>query len=148
MIEREVRVIDIVKGRAVVRTDRLLLCKDCNIQLIPEENIFEIEIDDSQGVKVGDYIRVGMSGKRLILSSLILYVIPVMFGLLGILLGIILHPLLKVGLDTLCIVFAFSFLLLSYIPIKLLDRWAGLKRGFVPQSMKRVILKKALLKSA
>jgi len=80
-----------------------------------------IEAVNKIGAKKGDKVEVEISS--VVSSSFIVYILPVIFIVLGYFIGVQVHPLwgLKISMESLGIVFALIFLFISFVLLKLYD---------------------------
>src|SRR5690554_212440 len=133
------RVIDINNGKATIKIERHSLCSKCtnNCQLAGsnhERKELEVKLDNVVAARKGQLVKLEIEEKSLVLSSIIVYIIPLIGLILGYFAGTGIAP------DTVSeyreyfgIAGSLVLLLISFLCVRYLDRVIGRKGKFQPR---------------
>lgn len=120
------------KNRATVRFSRKSACDSCNMCLKRKDEMFvELVVNNTLDAKVGDKVSVHMGKQIVLLSSIIAYLIPVVFVAIALFFTRKLDELVSFGI-------AMGILIISYIIIAILDKWIKKRKNYAP-SMVEII---------
>jgi len=147
--ERPAQVIEVANNRVKIRTIRLDWEAEGHIRMhsiIPykvqpsEKENLELWVKDMIGVKIGDFVFVGMSSKYFILGTAIIFGLP----LIGLIAGVFLAKVictffhLLVNCIVLEIIFGILGMLLSLPFLRLFDKYVVKKPDFLPYVVRKV----------
>ena len=77
-------VTEVNETTAKIRFHRSPQCSHCGACLTAGENEMELELSNPVGAKVGDYVRVSLSPKRVVQASLLAYAVPLALLIAGV----------------------------------------------------------------
>lgn len=114
-------------GHVTVRLSRKTACENCRMCLLPKNEMYvELKFRNSKGLNEGDYVKISMSDRAIISSSIIVYVFPI------IVLTLVLLLTYKLDLWV-CLISSFSSLIISFTIIALIDKYVLKKKtSFYP----------------
>ena len=124
-------VTEISNGVALISISESSFCEECTAKIFchTENNIKSVAAKDLVGVKAGDIVQISIRGKKLVAASIILYFIPLLFLVGGIIIGM---NLFQNHSEILSAVIGF-FLLGSYlIVLRLVLKTNWAKNRFLP----------------
>jgi len=120
------RVSKIIKeGLAEVEFKAGSACAKCGRCSMGVSGEMFIEAENKMGAKVGDMIEVEILPSSLLASSFLIYIVPIIFLVVGYFVGVSVHPLILSGLslESFGIIFALLFMFISFILLKVYDRY-------------------------
>lgn len=96
-------------------------CKDCGVCIIGEDkkNTLTIPRPDFE-VHQGDKLKLSLSPQKTVLASLILYIVPLLDMIIGYFVGLFIFKT-----ENMAIITSFVFLAISFIGIRMLDKYIG-----------------------
>lgn len=114
------KVISINGEEATVTFERSSMCNHCKACGIKDEKTMEACVLNDVNAKTGDSVVVEMDSRTIVKASFIAYVIPLVFFLLGLVVGFRINEIVAIVLSlSLCLI---SSLILFFIDIKLKDK--------------------------
>lgn len=116
------KVVDIEKGLARIELDRSDTCAKCGLCSTNTEKKNYLFFPDDSGLQPGDRVRIEISPKVVLKSSLITFLVPIMGIVLGIIFSILIKNILQINPDILMVISIIAFLGLSFILVKFLDK--------------------------
>lgn len=116
-------------ANAVVRFKRVKACKNCNMCMTIGDNESVVELSNSLGAEVGDYVSVELHAKSILQASLIAYMFPLVALLIGLGAGSLIS-------DTAGVILGLALLLGAFITIRLLEPKFARKGKFSPRMVK------------
>lgn len=136
-MEEQGVIVDIKAGRALVKTARGTACEGCVAKELchivgPEEMV--IEADNPINASIGERVMIRVGPGVLLRASLILYLIPLLGFILGIVLGQELAKYLAPSWnpDLMSAIFGVGFLILSFLGIRFYGQWVERRKGYRP----------------
>lgn len=99
--DHEGTVVSLNRGNAVIQFKRGTMCDHCGACDAAGSGFMRVELENRCGAKVGDSVRVSMSGRTLVSASVLAYVIPLALFLCGILIGVQFSELMGIVLGIL-----------------------------------------------
>ena len=124
------RITKIVKeGIAKVEFKSSSACAKCGKCTMGATGEILIKAQNKVGAKVGDQVEVEILSGALISSSFLIYILPIIFLVLGYFVGFSLHPLILSGVsqESSGIIFSIVFLFVSFVLLKLYDTYVSKK---------------------
>jgi len=124
-------VIKLKKDLAVVRIERKSACDSCKMCAIrPNSPHIDVNVKNEVSAKVNDIVEIYLTDGAVIKSSLIVYVIPLVFALIGLIIGLmfknqVAQLLMFVG-----------FLVLGFVCVYLIDRAIRRKEKYKQKILK------------
>lgn len=118
-----------IKGnKATVSFDRKSACDSCHMCAVTKDGMkVEIVVENTLGANVGDFVSIEMGEKFVLTAATIVYIIPLVLVLAGLLIGRIMSELAE-------ILFAVGGLVLGFVIAFVLDRCVIRKKpGFSPR---------------
>lgn len=108
-------VVDRMNGKAKVIMQKHSSCSNCNAcKLGSESYTMEIEAKNEADAKIGDRVIVDMKGQDVLSAAFILYIIPLIALMIGILIGTRIFPAQEILVAGIGFVFmAFAFMLIK-----------------------------------
>ena len=135
-----VQIVEVKDGRALIRMDRMALCVNCHLtDWLYFSSLVELWVDGSSDARAGDFVQVEMKSGNFLLGIFVLYVLPV----IGLLAGVLLGQAYRGAAGA--VAGGFGGLALSFALVHLFDRFVGEKAGFRPKVKKVVRLWEDLL---
>jgi sigma-E factor negative regulatory protein RseC len=132
----------IVNNKILVECEAVNMCNNCmeneRCSISGDSKKRELWIDNAAGVAVGDRILFNIKESGLIYASVLLYVIPIVFLFLGMIIGYKLHSFLNIDAELSSIIFGFSGLIVSFLFIKIYSVFILHKERFKPIFIKRI----------
>ena len=129
------QVVGVQGDKCVVRIERKSACDKCRMCAFPDKSPhLDLTLDNPVGARVGDWVEVNLSGRRVLLSSAVVYLIPLVLAGLALYLGTLLTQ--KILFQLLC---CLTGVLIGYIIVGIIDRKVGKKRDFVPEITKIIL---------
>lgn len=137
---QEVAQVTEIKGnKAKVEFARSAACEKCGICYLAESGKMILEVRNLAQAKPGDKVVVELASPAVLKASFIVYIIPVIFLIVGYALGSWLASFwVRANSQTVGIIFAFMFLGLSLWVVNVIDRQARKSREFEPAIVKVV----------
>lgn len=127
------KVVEVNKNLATVRLSRKASCENCNqCGLKKRDTHIDIVVENLLNVSVGDDVTIEMSNANVVKSALIIYVIPLVLSLIGLLIG----ELFKME-EIFQIVLIFGGLLIGGFAVFLIDKKLK-KQKFLPNMVEIV----------
>lgn len=121
-----------VKGkRAFVCIEKTAKCEGCNICSFNRNKQLVVPVQNELGAAVGDNVELIMPDRAPLIASAVLYVIPLAFMFIGVIIGTFINVYAQIGM-------AFGFLAIGFIPSYFIDKYYAKKRGYSP-SMLRIV---------
>jgi len=106
-------------------------CKTCSLKghcLLSSQRERKIEAKNLINAKEGDLVIVNVPPKKYLSVTFVIYILPIIFMLIGAYVGIKIGPMLRIKDPNLSpIIFGFSFLFLSFILVRLLSNIINFK---------------------
>ena len=125
-------VIEVMDRTALISTQAKGVCHSCSARGIchlgGQKGTMEVEAWNRLGAAVGDRVQVRISGRSTLTAAFLLYLVP----LLGFLLGVLIGESLT-GDQVWAVVIGLAFLAVIYGVIRLLDRRIGRAAGMRPE---------------
>ena len=138
-----IKIIEVRNGRALIQVNRLTICTHCHmIEGLPNASIFETWVENDAGADPGEFVRVQIPAGNFLLSIFMVFVLP-LIGLIGGTLVAASYPMFSSGQWE--AVFGLAGWALAYIPVRIFDRYASRRPGFLPSIRERVRIKPGLL---
>ena len=125
------RVVKTEKNYAFVRIDRKTACDKCGMcGMTKADKHIDIRAENPENAAIGDVVTVELGDSSALLSSLIVYLVPLFFAAIGLLLG----QFLKIG-EGLSFALFMVFLVGGYAIVSLIDKAIRNKKksSFVPK---------------
>ncbi|MFW6264931.1 MAG: SoxR reducing system RseC family protein [Bacillota bacterium] len=126
--------------QALVKIERHSLCSKCTnkCQLAQPESHevdeIEVEVDNPIGARSGQKVKIEMKEQPVVIASLIIYVIPLIFMIIGYFLGIsLLEAFGYQGTEITGIISSLIFLALSFVFIRILDNLLSKRKDYHPK---------------
>lgn len=113
-------------GVAVVRFQRSAMCSHCGGCLAIGEKELETRVPNTLAAKIGDRVEVSMAGRRVLEASVLAYVVPLAFLLLGIWLGSYLS-------DVFALLFGVAGCGIAFFVLRRLEKRKGFTKKFKPR---------------
>ena len=121
---------------AVVQFRRTSICKSCNVCYLAEQNkeLMVTEARNEAHARIGDSVRVEIEPKSILTAAFVVYTIPVIFFVLGYVVGRVLALLIgrPSVAEPLGVILAFVGFGLSFLVIREVDRRAAPTQRFKP----------------
>lgn len=119
-----VEVTEVNGNDATVFIQRSTACKDCGMCMVGKKNLeVYAHVKNTLNAKVGDKVTVEMELKGVLSASMIMYCVPLVAFVIGLLLGYnIISNLLTLPNDLTGFGLGIIFLALTYLVIKILDK--------------------------
>lgn len=125
------QVIAVEKDLATVKFEQKSACGKCNICHNNNDGSNNIELTNNSGAKVGDFVEVAISSKRITQSALIIFGIPLVTMLLGISIAYFMDwKELYLALT------GIGALILGFVAVIIIDKLIAKKKSFNPQIIK------------
>lgn len=127
-----VKVVETNANSAKVVMERGALCGECGKCMVGKKNLVVTAIVKNEiGAKVGDSVLAEMTLSGVMSASAIMYGIPLACFLIGCFLGYAyLGKLIGINENLASLITAFVMLVISYIPIKILDKKGAFKERY------------------
>jgi len=131
----ETGLVTAVNGGVIsVQFERKAECEKCKMCAFPAgSKNFNLELDNTIGAKEGDRVLVHLSGGYVVMSSFLVYIIPLLFCFIGLLIGFL------TGNDLLTVVLAVSFLVLGFLAAVLTEKLLKKKRTIKKPEVIKII---------
>jgi sigma-E factor negative regulatory protein RseC len=111
-------VIKETKGFITVRFERKTECSKCKMCAFSKDMThFDMDLENTVNAREGDTVTVSMQGGAVLLSSLIVYIIPLIFTALGLIGGYL------IGGETIAVIGGAFFLALGFLSLSFLDKY-------------------------
>jgi len=125
---------------AIVRFKRSAACEKCGACKLAGADFMEAEVKNLALAEIGDKVLIELEPKILLTASLIVYIVPVVFLILGYFLGAWLANVFGQAnvAEPIGIVFGFGLFALSYFAIREIDRRLASGQQFYP-AIKRIV---------
>lgn len=136
MIEEEGIVVDCMEGRALVKTEGSSACKGCaSVELcrpVTDESQNIVETENPIGAVKGDKVIIVAETKELLKASLIVYLVPLILFIVGVLIGEIVGEagIFRSNKDLLAGLFGFAMLIVAFAGIRIFGKRR--ERGGIP----------------
>ena len=118
---------------ATVRFARKSACENCHMCFKPRNEMFvELTVKNTLNAKVGDRVSISMGKDVVLISSFIVYILPIIF------VGIVLVTTKNMD-EMISFGIAGIVLLLSYVIISIADKWIKKKKNFIPKMVKIIM---------
>lgn len=128
------KVIKVEKDFVTVRFQRKTECENCKMCIFSQDMTYlDIKMKNTVNAQIDDIVKVSTKGKTVLISSLIVYIVPLLFTLLGLFLGYIILG------ENLAIVFAMVFLALGFLSIAIIDKLLKRKNKNVIFTIKSIV---------
>jgi sigma-E factor negative regulatory protein RseC len=133
-VEETGRVIEVKDKIALVQIAQSSMCAKCNACQLAGSNTMQTEVENSIGAKAGDNVKIVLEPKSLLKAAFIIYAIPLIFLILGYLLGMGVASIIgkPEWLETSGVIFGFICFGASYFVIKEIDKKVARTSGFRP----------------
>jgi sigma-E factor negative regulatory protein RseC len=132
----------IVNDRMLVECEAVNMCNNCiekeQCNISGDSKKREIWIDNAIGVAIGDRIIFNIKDGGVIYASVLLYVIPIVFLFLGMIIGYKLHSFFNIDVELSSIIFGSVCLIVSFIFIKIYYMFMLHKERFKPIFIKKL----------
>jgi positive regulator of sigma E activity len=121
-MEEKGKVIKVSGGKATVRFERKAQCSKCGMcAFSPKSPYFDMELENSLGAGEGDTVTVSMPAGSVLLSSALVYLLPLLFTAAGLAVGFF------AGGQNLAALLGLAMLAAGFAALSLIDRI--LKKG-------------------
>ena len=121
--------------KCVVRINRRSACEKCRMCAFPDKAPhLDLTLDNPVGASEGDWVEVDMSGNRVLLSSVVVYLIPLFLAGIGLWLGTLFFK--KIIFQLLC---CLTGVAIGYIIVVIIDRKIKNRKDFVPVITKIIL---------
>lgn len=90
MVEEEGIIVDVIDGKAVVKTQRSGMCSECSAVKschMEGEKDMMVEARNPVGAKIGQRVKISLASRSIIYASIIIYLVPLIFLFMGALAG-------------------------------------------------------------
>jgi len=128
------------ENKAWVKVRRSSMCSACNCKsacsTLGGEDIMEAEAINSANAQVGDRVLLKIPGKALWKISFVLYMIPVIFLIAGVIVGMNLAKSYALEPELGGLILGILGCTLSYLIIKFVSRAIRNDKGYVPEIVK------------
>lgn len=115
------------KNKATIRFNRKTACENCRMCLKPKDEMYvELVLKNTIEAKEGDKVSVSMGNQVVLLSSIIVYLLPVIFVAVILFLTRNIDELVSFGL-------AMGILVVSYVIIYFIDKWIKKNKNYTPE---------------
>jgi len=132
----------IVNNRVLVECEAVNMCNNClengRCSISGDGKKKELWIDNVDGVAVDDRIMFKIRDGGIIYASVLLYVIPMIFLFLGMIIGYKLHSFFNIEGELSSIIFGFAGLIISFVFIKIYSIFILGKKRFMPIFIKKL----------
>ena len=132
----------IVDNKILVECEAVNMCNNClekgHCNISGESKKREIWIDNAADVTVGDKVLFKFKDGGIIYASVILYVVPIIFLFLSMIIGYKLHSFFNIDVELSLIIFGSVGLILSFIFIKVYSILILNKERFKPIFIKKL----------
>ena len=122
-------VVDVNGDKAQVVVTRHSACSKCNEDCIlgldesHEQDEIYVEVKNDKNIEVGDIVNIELKDSSLVLGSLLIYLVPLLFFVIGYFVGFNLSFLFgSISPELSGIIFSFIFLYISYLFTKRVDK--------------------------
>jgi len=126
---REIGIVANIKGdKATITLPRKSACDKCRMCLAaPEKDKVTITLNNQLGAIVGDKVAIEMSGGYVMTAAFIVYLMPLIFAVAGLIIGINLWN------EGIAIILTLTGLIIGFILVIIIDRRLKQKKGFAPR---------------
>ncbi|HHT83685.1 MAG: SoxR reducing system RseC family protein [Christensenellales bacterium] len=115
------------KNRATVRFPRKTACENCRMCLKPKDEMYvELLVKNTLGAKVGDKVSVSMGKQIVLISSIIVYLLPVVLVAAALFFTRSMKEILSFGISM-------GILIISYVIIAFIDKWIKSNKNYIPK---------------
>lgn len=121
-------VINKEKGLAKIELDRSSACIKCGLCSTNTEKKNYLFFPDKTDLKPGDKVKIEISQKVILQSSLITFLIPITGIILGIILSLILKNYININPDIMMAVLVFACVGLSFPVVKFFDNKSNIEK--------------------
>ena len=97
-------------------------CEKCGLCKRISDSSMEVEVYAKGDIHKGEKVKIYINPKAVIVSSLMVYIFPLLFMVAGYFIGRVVGNLLNVKGELLPAAFSFLFLFSSFIPVHIFDR--------------------------
>lgn len=129
------QVIQVMDGTAKVKMQRHASCSGCNAcKMGSSEKPIELEALNQLDAQKGDWVEVEMENEYVLTAAFLMYVVPLLFLIAGVLMGHFVLGLLGVGVykELLTAVIAFSATGLAYFLLNRSEKKRSFKERMLP----------------
>ncbi|MCF8000338.1 MAG: SoxR reducing system RseC family protein [Halanaerobiales bacterium] len=130
-------VVEVNGDKAKVVVTRHSACSKCNEDCIlgldesHEQDDIYVEVKNDKNVEIGDMVNIELKDSSLVLGSLMIYLVPLLFFVIGYFVGSNLSFLLgNISQQLSGIIFSFIFLYVSYLFTKRVDKRLSRNKKF------------------
>lgn len=111
------KVIKTEKGNATIRFERKSECAKCGMCAFKKDSAqFDITVKNTLNAKEGDYAEVSIAGGYVLLSSIIVYLVPLFTTAIGLIAGFF------IGGQDLALLLSLVFLAIGFLLVILIDK--------------------------
>ncbi|MCX8123086.1 MAG: SoxR reducing system RseC family protein [Spirochaetes bacterium] len=138
-METECGIVTQVKDNYVlVEADAVSFCSSCSNHgcTMRQSKGRQLWIENTLGASSGDRVIFELPSKGIVLSSVVLYGIPIVFLIAGIVLGIVVPLPMPVDRDILGIVTGMLFLAISFVIMRVASKYIVRRKQFAPTMVK------------
>lgn len=126
-------VIEVNENKAVVKFNQSPACSGCTMSCAAKGKERIVEAFDRVGVKPGERVEVEFEERKALIGSALIYVVPLLFFIVGYTIGSLLASFFNLKSEGLAILSAFIFLAISYAFIGGLTKRSVIKEeSFIP----------------
>lgn len=130
-------VVDVDGNKAEVVVTRHSACSKCNEDCIlgldesHEQDEIYVEVNNDKNAEIGDTVNIELQDSSLVLGSLMIYLVPLLFFILGYFVGTNFSFLFgSISKELTGILFSFLFLYISYLFTKRVDKRLSKNKKF------------------
>jgi sigma-E factor negative regulatory protein RseC len=116
------RVIEKNGNKLIIELSPSSYCSSCKLCQRGNEDNFILEVLDKCSAKPGDFVSIEISKSSYYKATILIYIVPLIFFILGTIIGYIIGNYFKKDSQILGFVFGLLFLSLSYLVIRFIDR--------------------------
>ncbi len=139
IMESECGIVKQVMGNyVVIEASAISFCSSCSNHdcSVRESRSRELVIKNTMGATVGDRVFFEISSKGIVLSSIVLYGLPLVFFITGILLGSLIKLPLLNDRDSAGILSGIIFLLISFVIMRIVSKYIVQHNTITPTMIK------------
>lgn len=115
------------KNMATVRFPRRTACADCRMCFKPKDEMYvELVVKNTLEGNIGDKVSVSMGQQIVLVSSIVVYLIPVILVAIALFATKNLEELISFGI-------AMGVLVISFVIVAFMDKWIKKNKNYAPE---------------
>ncbi|PMQ02391.1 MAG: polyunsaturated fatty acid synthase PfaC [Dictyoglomus sp. NZ13-RE01] len=127
------KVIDKKGNKLTVELNPSPICSSCGLCRRGENEKFFLEVIDNCSADIGDIVQIELTRSSYFKATILIYLVPLLFFLLGVLVGYIFGDYKKYDPQLFGFIFGFVFLTLGFLLVRYIDKRLQKKsKSYIP----------------